>query len=106
MCRERKLLTAHGRQRTDSTHALGAVRALNRIECAATTLRAALNTLAVAAPDWLRVHSDPAWVERYARTVDDYRLPRGDAARQAHAGQIGRDGHARAQAHPRRGGPP
>jgi transposase len=38
-CREQKLLGARGRQRTDSTHALGAVRALNRLECAIETLR-------------------------------------------------------------------
>ncbi len=92
--RDQQLLKGHGRQRTDSTHVLGAVRALNRIECVATTLRAALNALAVAAPDWLRPHRDPAWVERYARTVDDSRLPRGEAARQAYVEQIGRDGHA------------
>lgn len=94
VCRERKLLTPRGRQRTDSTHMLGAVRALNRVECVGTTLRAALNALAVAAPEWLRAHSDPAWVERYGRGVDHYRLSATDAARQAYAEQIGRDGHA------------
>ncbi len=31
LCREHKLLVAGGRQRTDSTHVLGAVRALNRL---------------------------------------------------------------------------
>ena len=30
-CRERQLLKARGRQRTDSTHVLGAIRALNRL---------------------------------------------------------------------------
>jgi transposase len=34
LCREHKLLVARGRQRTDSTHVLGAVRALNRLGCA------------------------------------------------------------------------
>src|SRR5215210_7748003 len=43
LCRERKLLVARGRQRTDSTHVLGAVRALNRLGCAIETLQAALN---------------------------------------------------------------
>ncbi len=33
-CRERELVKARGRQRTDSTHVLAAVRALNRIEVA------------------------------------------------------------------------
>ena len=54
LCREQKLLSARGRQRTDSTHVLGAVRSLNRLECVTETLRAALNALASAAPEWLR----------------------------------------------------
>src|SRR2546430_9245130 len=37
--RERKLLKARGRQRTDSTHVLAAVRAMNRVEGAGETLR-------------------------------------------------------------------
>ena len=47
------LVKAGGRQRTDSTHVLGAIRALNRLELAGETLRAALEALAVAAPGWL-----------------------------------------------------
>jgi len=66
LCREHKLLVARGRQRTDSTHVLGAVRALNRLGCAIETLRAALNALATAAPEWLRTHADPT---RYARKL-------------------------------------
>src|SRR3954453_4559721 len=46
------LLKARGRQRTDSTHVLAAVRALNRLELLAETLRAALNAIAGVAPDW------------------------------------------------------
>src|SRR5919202_3825479 len=47
-CRERKLVKERGRQRTDSTHVLAAVRALNRVELTAETMRHALNSLAVA----------------------------------------------------------
>jgi len=94
LCREEKLLVPRGRQRTDSTHVLGAVRALNRLGCAIETMRATLNALAVAAPDWLRLHADPAWTDRYGRPSDDYRIPLGEAARQAYAEGIGRDGHA------------
>ena len=43
-CRERKLLRVRGRQRTDSTHVLAAVRALNRIELVGETMRHALNS--------------------------------------------------------------
>ena len=47
------LLRAGGRQRTDSTHVLAAVRTLNRMEFVGETLRAALEALAAAAPGWL-----------------------------------------------------
>jgi len=39
-----------GRQRTDSTHVLAAVRVLNRLERVSETMHAALNGLAVVAP--------------------------------------------------------
>jgi transposase len=77
LCREQKLLSGRGRQRTDSTHVLGAVRFLNRLECVTETLRAALNALASAAPEWLRVHADPAWLERYDRRAGDHEVPQG-----------------------------
>ena len=47
------LLKQRGRQRTDSTHVLAAIRVLNRLERVGETLRAALNSLAVVAPAWL-----------------------------------------------------
>src|SRR4051812_21112162 len=78
LCREHKLLVARGRQRTDSTHVLGAVRALNRLGCAIETLRAALNALATAAPEWLRTHADPTWPGRYAKPADEVHIPRGE----------------------------
>lgn len=49
--------TARGKQRTDSTHVLAKIRALNRVLCVGETLRHALNCLALVAPDWLRAHS-------------------------------------------------
>lgn len=85
-------LKARGRQRTDSTHVVAAVRALNRLERVGETLRAALNSLAVVAPDWLRDLAPPAWYERYGPRVDNYRLPKSDAAREALAATIGADG--------------
>ena len=93
LCRDLKLLSARGRQRTDSTHVLGAVRFLNRLECVTETLRAALNALAIAAPEWLRAEADPAWLERYDRWAGDHEVPQGETKRRAHAEQIGRDGH-------------
>ncbi|GAA5512436.1 IS5 family transposase ISAcma45 [Deinococcus carri] len=86
------LLKARGKQRTDSTHILAAIRTLNRLEFVGETLRAALNDLAVAAPDWMRTLAPPAWFERYGHRVEEYRLPKGQEARAAYAAVIGTDG--------------
>ncbi len=58
------LLKAHGRQRTDSTHVLAAISALNRLELVGEAMRAALHSLVEAAPVWLRVHMPPEWYTR------------------------------------------
>ncbi len=92
--RTRQLLKARGRQRTDATHVLAAVRALNRLEVVGETLRHALDGLAVAAPEWLRARCRPDWGGRYGRRLEDADLPKGQAAREAFALQVGGDGHA------------
>lgn len=92
LCRERKLLHSRGQQRTDSTHVLAAIRALNRLECVVETMCHALNSLAVVAPQWLHAHSQPEWLERYGARAEDYRLPKGQEKRQAYALVIGQDG--------------
>ncbi len=79
---ERGLVKARGKQRTDSTHVLAAIRTLNRLEFVGETLRAALHALAQAAPAWLAQHAWPEWAERYGARVEQYRLPRSLAARQ------------------------
>src|SRR5688500_10599193 len=58
--RERGLLKVRGRQRTDSTHVLAAIRVLNRLELVGETLRHALNSLAVVAPAWLQAQAPAA----------------------------------------------
>ena len=93
-CRERGLLKARGRQRTDSTHVVAAVREMNRLELAAETVRAALNELAGAAPDWLRRLARPEWFDRYGRRVEDSLLPQSKAGRARHAVAVGEDGYA------------
>lgn len=85
-------LKARGAQRTDSTHVLSAVRVLNRIETVGETLRAALNALAVVAPDWLRAQAAPEWFDRYGVRVEEQRLPKGREARQTYAATVGADG--------------
>ncbi|MFE5597532.1 IS1182 family transposase [Streptomyces sp. NPDC056549] len=86
------LLRAGGRQRTDSTHVLAAVRTLNRMEFVGETLRAALEALAAAAPDWLTPLINATWVERYGAKIDNYRFPKGENVRREWAEQVGRDG--------------
>ena len=93
-CRQADLLAARGRQRTDSTHVVAAIRALNRLELVGETLRQALNVLATVAPDRLRAGVPPAWHDRYDTRLAEYRLPKTEAARQALAEQIGADGRA------------
>src|SRR5215213_9089651 len=92
-CQARGLLKARGRQRSDTTHVLASVRLLNRLELVGETLRAALNELATVAPDWLRA-APRAWYERYALRVEDGRLPRTAAGREAYARTVGEDGFA------------
>ena len=93
-CQARGLLKARGRQRTDATHVLASIRVLNRLELLGETLRAALNEIAAVAPDWLRAAAPRAWYERYARRVEDGRLPRATAEREAYARAVGEDGFA------------
>ena len=94
VCQARGLLRARGRQRTDATHVLASIRVLNRLELLGETLRAALDELATVAPDWLRGVAPRAWYERYARRVEDGRLPRAAAEREAYARAVGEDGFA------------
>jgi transposase len=89
---EEGLLKARGQQRTDSTHVLAAIRVLNRLELVAETLRATLNALATVAPDWLQGLAPLAWYERYSRRIEDTRLPREQAQRDAYAQTVGADG--------------
>jgi transposase len=84
--KERGWLKARGKQRTDSTHVLAKIRALNRVLCVGETLRYALNCLAIVAPDWLRAHSQPEWGSSETRArMEDARTPLGDEARHAAA---------------------
>jgi transposase len=90
--KEAGYIKVRGRQRTDSTHVLAAVRNLNRLVLVGETMRHALNTLAVSAPDWLKTQIVPEWVDLYERRFDEYRLPKEAPQREALAGQIGADG--------------
>ena len=96
--KERGLLKAGGKQRTDSTHVLAAVRVLNRLEKVGETLRHALNSLTVIAPEWLQAVAPSEWYARYGSRMDNYRFPKSDKERQELAQRIGEDGVALLQA--------
>jgi transposase len=93
-CREHGYVKARGKQRTDATHVLAAVRMLNRVELVGEAMRHALDTLATVAPGWTRAVSQTGWVERYGRRSEEDRLPTGKEAREALALAIGADGYA------------
>ncbi len=91
-CTELNLIKVKGKARTDSTHILATIRNLNRLEYVGETLRAALNALAVAHPNWLSNIVAPDWFDRYSKPVEEFRLPRGTKARNDYAEVIGQDG--------------
>ncbi|MEV0495751.1 transposase [Streptomyces atratus] len=75
-CVDAGLVAAGGKQRTDSTHVVSAVRDLNRLELAGESVRAALEALSAAAPDWLaRAVDVPEFAHRYGPRVDSWKLP-------------------------------
>jgi transposase len=99
---EAGLLKPGGKQRTDSTHVLAAVRLLNQIELVGETVRACLEALAAADPGWTGSVLDTSWRRRYADRVDTWRMPSSKTKRVALGSDFARDGHAllRAVWHP------
>jgi len=91
-CQSQGLVKARGKQRTDSTHVLGAIRDMNRCECVGETLRHALNELSVVSPDWVRTVVNEAWYERYGIRIELSKLPK-DKQREEWIQQVGVDGH-------------
>jgi len=94
ICRERGYIRERGKQRTDSTHVLAAIRTMNRLACVGETLRAALNSLAAVVPDWVRAFVPVEWSERYGARIEDFRMPKEASKRHALAEQTGADGWA------------
>ena len=91
--RELGLVKERGRQRTDSTHVLAAIRQMNRLERVGETMRATLNVLATVAPDWLREQVRPDWFDLYGPRFEQYRLPKKKAEQESLAKTIGADGY-------------
>lgn len=93
LCRDRNLLKERGRQRTDSSHVLGAARQVNRLELVLESMRHGLDAVAQVVPHWLRTQVTPDWFERYGPRVSDFRLPAKEQERTALAIQVGYDGY-------------
>ena len=90
--KEKGLVKTRGRQRTDATHVLAAVRELNRLELVAESMRAALNEIARVQPEWLQEIAPVDWYKRYSRRIEDTRLPKTATKREAYAAIVGEDG--------------
>jgi transposase len=89
------LVKAGGKQRTDSTHVVAAVAALNRLELAGESVRAAVEALAAACPAWLEQRvcvSD--WTRRYGTPMTAWRPPASQAKQDELAIAYARDGYA------------
>jgi transposase len=93
--KEKGLVGAGGKQRTDSTSVIAAVRDLNRLELAGESVRALVEALTVAAPHWLAEVIDvPGFSRRYGRRIDSWKLPTSQTKREALALDYARDGFA------------
>jgi transposase len=91
-CKAEGLIAAGGKQRTDSTHVISAVRDLNRLELAGESVRAALEALAVAAPDWLADAVDlDEFAHRYGPRIDSWAMPGSKSKRDRLAVVYGQD---------------
>jgi hypothetical protein len=88
------LVKAGGKQRTDSTHVVAAVAALNRLELAGESVRAALEALAAAHPGWTAGVLDASWARRYGTPVTSWRPPVSGKKREELAVAYGKDGFA------------
>jgi transposase len=89
------LAGAGGKQRTDSTHVVAAVAALNRLELAGESVRAAVEALTAAHPDWVAQRicvSD--WARRYGTPMTSWRPPASKAKQDELAIIYARDGYA------------
>lgn len=89
---DKRWLKTRGKQRTDSTRILANVRHLNRLESVTETLRAVLNEIAKVAPRWLRERITEDWLKQYSRRIEEYRLPKGEKARNEYGSAVGSHG--------------
>jgi len=87
------LVKERGRQRSDSTQVLAAIRTLNRLELVGETLRCALNQLAIEGRGWLVSWVPAEWFDRYSSRIEEAKLPSKASERQQLVETIGQDGY-------------
>ena len=92
-CQQLELIKIRGKQRTDATYILGAVRELTRLEQIGESLRAALNEIATLTPHWLQSWVPIEWYEQYERRIEHERLPKSKKEQQKYAVRVGVDGY-------------
>jgi len=91
-CKERGWIKMRGKQRTDSTYVVAAIRHLYDLECVQQAMHHALNELSEVAPQWVQAWAPLEWYERYGPRADLFRLPKETSKRNALALVIGADG--------------
>src|SRR6266700_1570740 len=89
------LIKAGGKQRTDSTHVVAAVAALNRLELAGESARAVLEATAAAHPAWVAQRiCVPDFARRYGTPMTSWRPPASQSGQDELAIAYARDGYA------------
>src|SRR5713226_3644765 len=89
------LVKADGKQGTDGTHVTAAAAALNRLELAGESVRAALEALAASHPAWLEQRICVAdFARRYGTPMTSWRPPASQARRDELAIAYAKDGYA------------
>ena len=92
-CKERGWIKARGKQRTDSTYVVAAIRRLYYLECVQEAMHHALNQLSEMAPEWVQERAPLEWYERYGPHADLFRIPKEASKRNALALVVGADGY-------------
>ncbi len=92
-CKSRGWIKTRGKQRTDSTYVVAAIRRLYYLECVQEAMRYALNQLSEAAAKWVQGWVPLEWYERYGPRADLFRIPKETSKRNALALLIGADGY-------------
>jgi len=92
-CHKHGWIKARGKQRTDSTHVVAAIRALHRRECVGETLRHTLNVLAAVVAEWVSEITTSDWFKRYSTRIEVSRLPQTATEAEQWVLQVGADGH-------------